>query len=136
MKTKKYKILLVLFLISFISASLLLANLLRHSDLICNETEGCFTVSESPYSETLGIENEYLGFVFFLAMIILTIMQIKKSNDKREKWIKIGIVIGGIWAVYSLYLMEFVIMAYCKYCTVIDISSIIAVGVYFFYKDG
>lgn len=130
----KYKILLFLFFISLASSLVLTINEIKPSPLICDITEGCFVVSESPYSQIFGIENAYIGFAFFVLMFFMTLSQVKKPKEKKEKIIEIGVFIGGLWAVYSIYLMEFVINAYCKYCTVIDVSSLIAVAVAVYYR--
>jgi len=49
---------------------------------------------------------------------------------KPEKYKKIiihsGIFIGTIIAVYFLYIQQFVLQEYCKYCIVIDFSLLIA----------
>ena len=136
MKQKtKYRILLILFIASLISSFILSVNLLKPSDLICSPGEGCSIVANSPYSKTLGIENEYIGFFFFLAMTFLTISHLRNPTEKKKRYIFIGVFIGALWAVYSIYLMEFVINAFCKYCTVIDISSLLALALDLIFRE-
>tara|TARA_Y100000310_G_scaffold278033_1_gene296237 strand:+ start:706 stop:1131 length:426 start_codon:yes stop_codon:yes gene_type:complete len=129
LEKRKYEILLALFLISMVSSLILSFNLLKPIPLICDVTEGCFIVQNSEYSKTLGIENAYLGLVFFVSLSLLTFLQIKNPKKEQKILINFGAVIGGVWSFYSLYLMGYVIQAYCRYCTVLDISSIIALFV-------
>ncbi|MEX0932687.1 MAG: vitamin K epoxide reductase family protein [Candidatus Pacearchaeota archaeon] len=126
-KQNKYEILLFLFAISLISSVILSINLMQPSSIICDVTEGCHIVANSEYSKTFGIENAFLGLFFFTGLMIITILQIRKPTKEGKFLINFGAIIGGIWAIYSLYLMEFVIKAYCKYCTALDASSILAV---------
>lgn len=123
---QKYKILLALFILALMSSTILVINDLKPLPLICDVGEGCFIVAQSSYSTIFGIENEYLGFVFFSLLIILTILQIKNPGKSKKNYIHAGVIIITIWALYSLYLMEFVIKAYCKYCTTIDIISLLS----------
>jgi len=127
-KKHKYKILLFLFAISFIASVILSINLLKPSPLICGPSEGCSIVANSEYSKTFGMENAYLGFVFFLALILLTTYHIKRPIRKTKLLINFGTLVAGLWAIYSLYLMNFVIEAFCKYCTALDVSSLFAVA--------
>jgi len=126
LEKQKYKILLVLFSLALISFAILVFNDLKPLPLICDVTEGCFVVQNSPYSTTLGIENEYYGFVFFSLLIFLAISQIRNPKENKKNLIHAGVIITTIWAAYSFYLMGFVIKAYCKYCTVVDIAALIS----------
>ena len=134
MGSKKYKILAFLIFISLASSLILTINELKPSPLICNAAEGCSIVSQSPYSKTFGIENAYIGLIFFLILFNVILSQIRKPNFRKEKIVNFGIYVAGIWAIYSLYLMEFVINAYCKYCTLLDISSLVAVGIVLYFR--
>jgi len=125
-KKYKYEILLVLFSLALINSAILVFNDLKQLPLICDVSEGCFIVSESSYSTIFGMGNEYIGFVFFSLLIVLVISQIKNPWKSKKNFIHLGIIITNIWALYSLYLMEFVIKAYCKYCIIIDIISLIS----------
>ena len=129
LEKQKYKILLVLFSLALISFAILVFNDLKPLPLICDVSEGCFIVQNSPYSTTLGMENEYYGFVFFSLLIFLAISQIKNPSKNKKNLIHTGIIITTIWAIYSLYLMGFVIKAFCKYCTIVDIASLLSLFV-------
>ncbi|MDP3987424.1 MAG: vitamin K epoxide reductase family protein [Nanoarchaeota archaeon] len=130
MKHLKYKILLVLFVVSLISS--LALSLAPKMDLgFCdvNEVGGCNTVASSPYNYTFGIHNSYYGILIFFGLSLMTFLQLKKPSEDRREIINYSVVAGSLIAFYFLYLQNFVIEAYCTYCIVVDISLIIALGV-------
>ena len=71
----KYKILLILFIISLVS-SLMLAFIPNGET--CNVEDTCNAVQASKYSETFGIKNSHYGVAIFLFLTILTFSEIRK----------------------------------------------------------
>jgi len=126
----KYKILLVLFVVCFVS-SLILA--LTPTPPIC--AKGCDIVQTSKYAYTLGIKNNFYGVAIFALLSFLASAQIKKRMHKRKMIINYATPIGSAIALYFLYLQEFVLHAYCKYCMVVDFSLLAALLVVIFYKE-
>jgi len=96
-----------------------------------NEISGCQKVSESKYSNILGIKNYFYGIILFLLMTIITDSYIRKPSKKKKDLLRIGIIIGAIISLYFLYLQQFVIHYYCKYCLVIDFSLILITLIFF-----
>lgn len=119
----KYKIFLTLFIISLISSAILSLTQLEE---ICDIEQGCSIVQHSPYAYTLGIKNSHFGVILFSLLIIITILQIKNPSKTKKKIITIGIIFGSIIALYFIYLQQFVLKAYCKYCMTVDISMLLA----------
>ncbi len=123
----KYKILLVLFIIALISSILLAFN---GNGNVCEAEENvegsCITVQSSDYSSFFGIPNHYYGIVMFTFLILITLSYIKKERKYKKYIINLGVVVGAIIAIYFLYLQQFVLNVYCKYCLVVDISMILA----------
>lgn len=129
-KNKFYLILSVLFLISLISSSILA---FFPIDSVCSSTSGCAVVYKSGYSSLLfGIDNSRLGFIAFLVVLVITISHIFYPKKEKDFIIKIAIIFSSIIAIYFIYLQTFVIGAFCKYCMVVDISSILSLIVLFF----
>lgn len=127
MKNPKYIVLAALFFISLVSSGILVLYDFKPLPEICSVGEGCYTVKNSSYNALFfNVPNEYLAFGFFLAMFLLTITQIIRASDRKNLAINTGIVLISIFAVYSVYLQAFVIKAFCKYCMVMDISSLLA----------
>ena len=128
----KYKILLILFIISLIGSCLLAYNGHNASEICDPNAHGCSTVSMSEYSSTFGIDNNYYGILIFLFMSTLTYFHIKNPKKRKSLIIKTGVTIGAIISLYFIYLQQFIIQAWCKYCLVVDFSMIVAFGIVFF----
>ncbi|HLA22984.1 MAG TPA: vitamin K epoxide reductase family protein [Candidatus Nanoarchaeia archaeon] len=127
MKLHKYKVLLILFIISLGSSLILVFNDLKPLPLICDVTEGCYIVKNSTYNSLLfGIPNEYLGLIFFSVMTLTALSHMYKPRKIKENAITGGVLISFLFALYSLYLQEFIIGAYCRYCTLMDISIVLS----------
>ena len=125
----KYKILLVLFVVSLIS-SLTLSLVPKTANEFCSIEEwGCDTLQDSSYNYTFGIYNSYFGIPIFSFLSVLTFFQMKKPSRKKRNLINLSVVFGFLVALYFLYLQRYVLLAYCKYCLVVDLSMVIAFGV-------
>jgi uncharacterized membrane protein len=130
--TIKYKILMILFVLALVSSALLAFNGFNGTGVCDPNVEGCSTVSLSEYSTTFGIENSYYGVIIFLFLIFVTYSHIKKQSKFKSSIIKMGVIVGTIIAIYFIYLQQFVIGAWCKYCLITDFAMIIAFGIVFF----
>ncbi len=118
----KYNILLAIFIISFIS-SVILAT--QEAPLFCGEETGCNLVTTSKYAYTFGIKNSTYGIFIFTFLAFLTYLHIRDPHEIKKATIHTGTIIGAIIAIYFLYLQQFVIGAYCKYCIVVDVGMVI-----------
>src|SRR3989304_9095370 len=119
----KYLFLLVLFTASLISSIILS---FTPTSIICDINKGCEVVHYSRYNYTFGIQNSHYGIAAFALMIFLTLSHLKKPNKNKRILIYSGIVIGSIIAARFLYIQQFILGAYCKYCIVIDLSMLTA----------
>ncbi len=132
----KYKILLTIFIIC-LASSIILAFI--PAEKACgvnhNEKNGCYIVAESSYAKTIGINNSYFGVIGFLALIILTISQIKNPTKSKKRFIMFGIILCSIVALYFLFLQFFIIKEFCPYCLVVDIGSILSLIALFYYRS-
>ncbi|HTZ41593.1 MAG TPA: vitamin K epoxide reductase family protein [Candidatus Omnitrophota bacterium] len=119
----RYSIILIIMLFSLVSSILLSFVPLS---LLCTPLEGCNAVQNSSYAQTFGIHNSYFGIAIFALMSFVTFMHIMKPNKSRASFIKIGIFTGTLISLYFIFLQQFVIHAYCKYCLIIDIGMLVA----------
>jgi len=119
MKNLKYKILLVLFLIS-LANSLVLS--IVPVPAVCDPGVGCDVVHYSAYNFTFGIQNSHYGIVFFAVGAFLIFSHIKKPDKNKKLIIHAAIILGSLIAIYFLYIQYFVLNAYCRYCLVVDFS--------------
>ena len=123
MAHKKYNFLLALFILSFIISIIL--SIIPTSD-ICSVELGCNIVQKSVYNSFLGIKNSFFGIFIFGILSILTYLQIKYHLGYRRKLINYAVSLGFFISLYFLYIQFFVLHAFCKYCVVVDISTVIA----------
>jgi len=122
----KYKIILILFIISLMGSMILSFTPVSNT---CSIVGGCEKVHNCCYNYTFGIQNSHYGVGIFLFLSILTFFQIKKPTEKKKKIIHLGVILGSLVALWFLYLQQFVIEAYCQYCLVVDFSSLAALAV-------
>jgi uncharacterized membrane protein len=91
----------------------------------CSVISGCQEVLLSPYSKILGIPLALLGALYYLFILINSLLYI----DNQNKWSKIFLsylpIFGFLFSLYLLYLMIFVIEALCQYCLISAGSSTI-----------
>lgn len=123
MKNIKYQIILGLLLLALIS-SLILS--IKPISEICDVNSGCEIVYYSQYNSLLGIQNSYVGVVIFALLIALTLSYLVNPTHNKKAMINLSIVIGSLIALYFLYVQNFVLKAYCRYCLIIDFSIIIS----------
>ena len=132
----KNKILLAIFIIC-LAASIILAFI--PAEEACGDTDdpqnGCYIVDQSPYAKTIGVNNSYFGVIAFLTLIILTVSQMKNPTKHKKRFIMLGIILCSIVALYFLYLQFFIIKAFCQYCMVVDIGSILSLIALFYYRN-
>lgn len=121
----KYKIFLVLFVLSLISAIVLSTHA---SSVICAPGQGCDTVNNSSYGSTLGVKNSVYGIFIFSFMILLTLFHIMNPNEHTRRIIHASVIIGSAIALYFLYLQFVVIKAICDFCLVVDLGLLVAFG--------
>ena len=130
---QKYVILLIIFIICLIASIILSFIPLEEA---CGGTDtGCYIVNISKYERTIGIKNSYFGLIAFSVLIILTIYHILKPKRYKKQLILIGIIIGSVFAAYFIYLQVIVIKAYCQYCMVVNIGTLLGLAIALFWKE-
>ncbi len=126
----KYKILLILFIISLVASAMLA---IAPNGETCDLDDDCSAVQLSKQSETFGIKNYYFGIGIFLILIVLTFSEIRRPKKMKRFIIDMAVILGTIVALYFLYLMIFVLNSYCQYCLAVDISMILGFLTLLFY---
>ena len=83
---------------------------------VCGPLQGCETVALSPYSEILGIPVAFLGVVFSVVQVGLSVAW-WRSQDRRALLALYGLgLLGVLFVAYLTYLELFVIDAVCVWC--------------------
>lgn len=122
MRDWKYKVIFGLFLASLISSIILS---IKPASEICDVNSGCEIVYYSAYNSFLGIQNSYYGFVIFALLSLLTFSYFINPTQIKKAIINLAILVGGLIALYFLYIQTFILKAFCQYCLVVDLSAVI-----------
>ncbi len=116
--------LLILALIGFADATYLTVEHYQNKIPPCT-IGGCETVLTSQYSSVLGVPVSLFGAVYYLIILILLFIHI---DTKKEIFLRVPLLLSILGLIASLglmYLMIFVIKAFCPYCAVSALTSII-----------
>ena len=107
---------LILASLGFIDATYLTVSHYAGVDLYCGADGGCNTVTNSEYSTMFGIYIAVYGMLYYLSILVLTVIYIDTKNNKILKPLMIIPVLGFLFSLYLVYLQLFVINAICRYC--------------------
>ena len=130
---RKYRLLAVIFGICFIASGILA---FMTPEQACGGVEtSCYAVQQSGYKETLGINNSYFGLIVFSILGVLSLSYLDNPRKIKKKLIIYGILAGSAIAIYFLYLQFFVINAICQYCFIVDVGTLITLGIIFLWKE-
>lgn len=121
----KYKLLLIIFIISLIS-SVILFSISKGDSGFCKPDGSCSSVQNSKYAYLFGISNSIYGIFIFAFLSIITFMEIMKPTQIKRLLIDSMAIIGFFIALYFIFLQIFILKAFCKYCLVIDGGMILA----------
>jgi len=129
----KYPILLIIFSIALISSTILAA--VPIGTICGTDPSSCTKVTTSKYQTTLGVSNSYIGIGAFTLLILLTVFHMRDPTLLKAKIIRIATSVVAIGAAYFIFLQVFILKAFCKYCMVVDIGSLLAVIFVYFYAE-
>ncbi len=94
--------------------------------VVCPLGNGCDLVRSSIYSHFLGISLPVLGIAFYLTMGVLSVIRSQKMADNILPILQLLISIIGVgFGIYLTYLEAFVIRAYCFWCVLSFIISVV-----------
>lgn len=89
----------------------------------CSILEGCEQVTTSPYSLIFGIPIALLGSLFYLTILILSVIYLDSKKIKFLNLITKITPFGFLASLYFVYLQVFVIKAICLWCMGSAITS-------------
>jgi len=122
----------VLSFIGFLDASYLVIEHYQNSIVPCAIFEGCEQVLSSPYSELFGIPIALFGMGFYAVMFISVMMYLENQRYGILKWIRAFSIGGVVASGYFLYLQAFVIRAFCTYCIISALLSVLLLVISFY----
>ena len=112
---------IVLSTLGIVNASYLIFQSMKKKPLVCPiEGHDCNVVVQSKWNKTFGIKNEYLGFLFYLSMLLGIIYivfspAIKNTIFQLMFYAEIGAV---LFSAFLVYLQAKIIKEYCFYCLI------------------
>lgn len=89
----------------------------------CSILEGCEQVTTSQYSLIYGIPVAILGSIFYLTILILSVIYLDSKKIKFLTFITKITPFGLLASLYFVYLQIFVIKAICLWCMGSAITS-------------
>lgn len=114
----------------FVATYLLLFKLGAFGTIACGDG-GCETVQNSPWAHFLGVPVAAWGVGGYLAILSTAFLGTQPRFADR-RWISIGLLaLTGAAVLFSIYLSfleEFVIHAWCRWCIVSAVLSVVAFG--------
>jgi len=119
MRLTKTKIaLFFLSLAGFFDSGYLAALDYRHILPPCTITKGCDIVLTSRFARIFGIPMGVYGVLFFLALIL--ILMLENESNGYYKYFRLLIYSGIGVSFVLLYLQGFVLHAFCQYCLLVE----------------
>lgn len=103
--------------IGFLDALYLTVNHYAGAELNCFEFSDCNAVTQSKYSEVFGIPLSLLGVLYYLTVLLSSLLYIDKGIKKLLTLIAIITPLGFLFSLFFMYLQVFVIGSICAYCT-------------------
>ncbi len=119
-------------LLGFLDATFLTVEHYVNGTLPCFIGGGCDTVTTSIYSTVAGIPISLLGGLYYIAVLVSTILYIdlrKPLFFQVPLWL---VRIGFLFSLWLIYLQLFVLHAVCLYCMLSAATSIALFTISFF----
>ena len=98
----------------------------KHKKVACLiDGSGCNKVLDSKWSHTLGIRNEWLGFLYYISLIV-GIIALSQYNSITIA-MKIASSLAFLYSIILTYIQIKILKHYCLYCFC---SSLINLGLF------
>ena len=122
-------IIIALAFIGFVDSTFLLAKRMSGGPIPCVlGFTGCDEVSKSPHSVLFGIPLSAYGMVFYLAIGVLGILYLDTKKYIVVQLLLLATTLGFLSSLYFIYVQKFLIGAFCIYCILSAIVSVILFG--------
>lgn len=93
----------------------------QQSSMFCGRGEGCDEVRMSAYASILGVSTPVYGVLFFTAVLVLSLV----PGPVVRGALTLVAGVGGLGGVGFILLQALEIHAFCMYCLIVDVSSIV-----------
>lgn len=121
-------------ILGFLDAAYLTAEHYFGLPLPCSIFQGCEKVTTSPYSMFAGIPVALFGAVYYLAVIILTVLYFDTGKTRLLSFLGRFVFLGLAASLYFLYIQLFIINAICIYClgSILTSAALFVLGLWVF----
>ncbi|MHA2502516.1 MAG: vitamin K epoxide reductase family protein, partial [Candidatus Kariarchaeaceae archaeon] len=94
----------------------------------------CGSITQSQYATLLGIPLAYLGFLYYLSIIIVFLYrdQIKINNYTSKTILSVIIGFGMLFSIYLVILQLFVLKLICLYCMGSALTTTVLFSLHFY----
>lgn len=118
--------------LGFIDAAYL--TILHYKNTIppCSIAQGCEIILTSKFAVFANIPISLLGSIFYLAVLILSLIFIQAKRQFILKLIFAIVALGAVFSLGLILVQIFILKAYCQYCLVSDFISLMLFGVVIF----
>ncbi|MDQ2932904.1 MAG: vitamin K epoxide reductase family protein [bacterium] len=103
----------------------------------CSVASGCETVLTSVYSKIFGIPVSLFGAIYYLLILIGVYSYFDTKKTVYLKWALLLTSLGFLMTLGLVYIMAFVLKAYCQYCllsaatsTILFVTALIVLSKY------
>jgi len=98
------------------------------TEAFCGGVGNCSSVQSSAYAYLVGIPVAYLGFLAYLAILVVAIFNLRATPEQRS-WsdlLLFGLAVGGFaFSAYLTYTEVFILHEICPWCVASFINLII-----------
>ena len=111
---------IVLAIGGMLNAGYLTYERLRQKPLVCPLDHDCSVVTESKWSNILGVRNEYLGLLFYIAVFFggLALVLTPDLIPDLNLILMLGTGAGLLFSIFLTAVQIFAIKDYCFYCII------------------
>jgi uncharacterized membrane protein len=114
---------LVVSFLGFLDATYLTINHYTGATLPCSITHGCEIVTQSEYSEFLGIPVALFGVLFYLTIFLGSYFFLEYRSKLYFKITAAMTVFGVLFSAWFVYVQLGILHAICQYCMLSAITS-------------
>lgn len=112
-------------LVGLADASYLAANHSLGRLPICRLSTGCANVLNSSYATVGHVPVAFAGSLYYLVLVITLVSYFETGREERLRWAARFTIAGLVASVYLVLVMAVVLKAYCQFCLISAITSIL-----------
>ena len=125
---------IILAILGIINTSYLIISRLKKRKLICPINQDCNKVVESKWSKIFYINNDYLGLLYYL-FILIGVLYLNFVSENILFIMKIVSIISLSFSIFLFYIQARIIKSYCFYCILsLLINLFIFISIIILYK--